>query len=75
MQDEENKINLDFDLEIPQPEPEAFKPKIRSVNKPSRPCTPMVNHEPRSIQPIPKATGKISRRLRSLVLDHKDTPV
>ena len=70
----ESPEKKEIDLEIREPSPEACKPKIRAVIKPSRPSTAVANDKILVTQPK-KADGKVSRRLRSLVADHQDIPM
>jgi hypothetical protein len=61
-------------LDIPSPPPEIIKPKIRTITKPSRPCTPIISQAIEN-KPMITSSGKVSRRLRSFVTDHRDTPM
>lgn len=70
------KVLSDEEIEVPSPKIEKnAKPMIRSVIKPSRPSTPNIilqdSHPTKNI----KANGKVTRRLRSLVKDHRDLPM
>ena len=71
-----NKILSDEEVEVPSPKVEKnAKPMIRSVIKPSRPSTPnIISQDPHPTKTI-KANGKVTRRLRSLVKDHRDLPM
>jgi hypothetical protein len=53
--------------------PEPCKPKLRSVARPSRPET--ANKAETVMAEKREGKGKLARRLRSLVGDHRDLPV
>ena len=71
---EENEEIKEIDLEIHSPPPEVVKPKIRAIIRPSRPNTSAIIQQPEVFN-IVKANGKMSRRLRSFVNDHRDIPM
>ncbi|CAG9326090.1 unnamed protein product [Blepharisma stoltei] len=66
----EKGIELDFEIPIEESKPQSCKPRIRVIKKPSRPSTP-VQVEVATKEP-PQSRGKLARRLRGIVNDHKD---
>ena len=74
---EREKEKREEELEIPSPTQETVRPKVRGVIKPCRPSTPnnSSNIIETNITKTVNAKGKVSRRLRSLVQDHRDLPM
>jgi hypothetical protein len=79
---EESKVKIqvykEMDLEIPSPPPEICKPKVRVCAKPQRP--PSSGIETSGIRKNSDSvrnntSSKTTRRLRSLVNDHRDVPM
>lgn len=72
------QVYKEMDLEIPSPPPEICKPKVRVCTKPQRP--PSSGIETSEIRKNLNSarnntSSKITRRLRSLVNDHRDVPM
>lgn len=65
------KVELDFEIPAEEPKPNICKPRIRLIKKPSRPSTPVHIEVP--FKEPPPSRGKLARRLRGIVSDHKDS--
>jgi chaperonin cofactor prefoldin len=77
---EEEKVELDWDFEVvfkvskDVEEVPVCKPKLREVRRHSRPGTASIKIETSDIIQT-NGNGKVSRRLRNLVNDHRGLPV